>query len=446
MRRTLHTVLLAVGVWGLPGAALEYPLQSGLQIIFEATTAAQVAPGQSAAPFAWRYELWVLGEREQGKFEAVWVFYNAPRTPQEMMGGALPLTLGKTGEKQFPREREATYKLQETIESFLPDLSGMSAFDKVWKGPVTVRGQYISYQPLDEANGLVRCSFAQYGEDKMDQVIGVLTTGEAFFDPQSHWLREVQVSTTIQTPQGPQTVPQATARLVKVVQKDATWVSKRREEARAFFTALQQHDDQLFAANDDLAAATLTLSTLSSAWETFLNENSVSIFAPLARSHLLSMQAELPILQTLWRARKTLVGKTSPKWTLKDTAGGQVSLETLGDYPVLILFWSRLSWESLLAMRELGKIREDYGPKGLVILPINLDQNDQEAIESLKVMGLNMTTLRNLDPNLLTAYGVPLGMLPSMVVLDRSKKVVDVRYGWGKRVFQELRRRIEGTL
>lgn len=446
MRRTLFLALVAVGLGGRAGAALEYPLQSGLQVIFEATTAAQVAPGQRAAPFAWRYELWVLGEREAGKFEAIWVFYNAPRTSQEMMGGALPLTLGKSGEKQFPREREATYKLQETIESFLPDLSSITAFDKVWKGALTVRGQYISYQPLGEADGLARCSFAQYGEDKMDQVIGVLTTGEAFFDPQNHWLREVRVSTTIQTPQGPQTVPQANARLAKVVQKDSAWVAKRREEARAFFTALQQHDDQLFAANDDLSAATLTLSSLSSAWETFLNENSVSIFAPLARTHLLSMQTELPILQTLWRTRKALVGKTSPKWTLKDTAGGQVSVETLGDYPVLILFWSRLSWESLLALRELTGIREDYGAKGLVILPINLDQTDEEAIESLEVMGLNMTTLRNQDPNLLTAYGVPLGMLPSMVVLDRAKKVVDVRYGWGKRVFQELRRRVDGTL
>ncbi|MBK7495546.1 MAG: hypothetical protein IPI28_09170 [Candidatus Omnitrophica bacterium] len=114
------------------GAAqgLEYPFQAGTQVIFDATS---VGMGQPA--MAIRYELWLLGEREPGKFEAIWVFFNNPRKPEESLAGALLLTIDKYGAKIFPREREVTYILQEAVETFIPDLTQVTAFDKVWKGP-----------------------------------------------------------------------------------------------------------------------------------------------------------------------------------------------------------------------------------------------------------------------------------------------------------------------
>jgi peroxiredoxin len=443
-RKVFLTVFMLMGlVLGASGpvAALEYPLQTGQQIIFDATT---VGMGQPA--MAWRYELWLLGEREPGKFEAVWVFYNNPRQQQESMAGAIPLTIDKKGTKQFPREREVTYILEEAVESFLPDLSKTPAFNAVWKGPTTVTGRYFSYQPVGEVNKLVRCSFAQYGEDKMDQVVGVLTTGEAFFDPAGNWLKEINFSTTKQAPQGQVIISQAVARLSKVVQKDEKWAAKRRDEAKAFFVQLAAHDDILYKANDNLASATLEVAPTVQGWQTFLAQNDASIFAPLARNHLQVMQAELPVLQTLWLSRKKVVGNPAPRWTLKDTAGTAFTLDSVASQPVLLLFWSRNSWESLMAIRELKEMKAAYEPRGLKIFPINLDQTDQEAVDALAALGANFTTLRNIDPNLLTVHGIPLGVLPSAVVIDRTKKVTDVHFGWGKRVFKDLRAQIEGAL
>lgn len=212
----------------MPACAVEYPLKAGTQVIFDATTM-----GLGSPPLAIRYELWVLEEREPGKFAAVWVFFNNPRKPEESLAGAIPLMIDKQGVKQFPREREVTYVLQETAETFLPDLSPAGAFDKVWKGPVTVTGRYFSYQPVGQENNLVRCNFAQYGEEKMDQIVGVLTTGDAFFDPKAGWLRSMDLSTTRQSPQGSMIISKANARLTKVVQKDAEWAAKRRDESKA---------------------------------------------------------------------------------------------------------------------------------------------------------------------------------------------------------------------
>lgn len=442
MKRTLFS-LLGLSLWWClgPAGAVEYPLQAGTQVIFDATTM-----GMGAPLLAIRYELWVLEEREPGKFAAVWVFFNNPRKPDESLAGALPLMIDKKGAKQFPREREVTYVLQETAETFLPDLTSAGAFDKVWKGPVTVTGRYFSFQPIGQENNLARCSFAQYGEDKMDQIVGVLTTGDALFDPAAGWLRSMDLSTTRQTPQGPMIISKATARMTRVVQKDAEWAAKRRDESKAFFTALQQHDDLLFKANDDLAAATITLTPITQMWQDYLAKSETAIFTPLARNHMVVMQAELPALQGLWLARKKVVGTPAPGWTLKDTAGASYSLSTVGEQPVLLVFWSRGSWESLMALRELKEMKATYEPRGLMVLPINLDATDQDATSTLTTLGVNMVTLRNTDPNLLAAYGIPLGVLPSTVLLDRAHTIQDVHYGWGKRVFRDLRQKIETVL
>lgn len=442
MKHTIFLLSVIVTLLCLgPGNAVEYPLKAGTQVIFDATTM-----GMGAPPLAIRYELWVLEEREPGKFAAVWVFFNNPRAPEESLAGALPLMIDKMGAKQFPREREVTYVLQETAETFLPDLTPARSFEKVWKGPVTVTGRYFSFEPIGQENNLVRCRFAQYGEDKMDQIVGILTTGDAFFDPKAGWLRSMDLSTTRQTPQGPMIISKASARLTKVVQKDAAWATKRQEEAKTFFTSLQQHDDLLFKANDDLAAATITLSPIEQMWQSYLTQSESSIFAPLARNHMLVMKSELPALQGLWLARKKVVGTPSPGWTLKDTSGSPYSLATVGQQPVFLLFWSKLSWESLMAIRELKEIKATYEPRGLIVLPINLDASDKDATDALTTLGVNLATLRNTDPNLLAAYGIPLGVLPSTVILDRTHKIMDVHYGWGKRVFRDLRQKLEEVL
>lgn len=99
-----------------------------------------------------------------------------------------------------------------------------------------------------------------------------------------------------------------------------------------------------------------------------------------------------------------------------------------------------------MAIRELKTMKAEYEPRGLQIFPINLDANDKDATDALAVLEANMVTLRNTDPNFLSMYGIPIGVLPAAVVLDREHKIADVRYGWGKRVFKELRSRIEAVL
>lgn len=435
------TVLCGLFLLESKANALEYPLQANTQIIYEATTV-----GMGAPPMLWRYEIWLLGEREPGKFEAVFTFFNYPKTPNESMAGALPLTIDKYGAKLFPREREVTYSLQEMVEGLLPNLSGITAMNAAWKGPSVVTGRYFSYQPVDQQNGFLRCSFAQYGDDKIDQAVGLLTSGEAFFDPASNMIQEVRFATSRNTQQGQVVISQAQAKRVGIILKDEQWSQQRRDQARDFFTVLQSHDEMLFTANDDLAAATLTLGAINVVWQDYLAKNATSLFAPLGRNHLQTLQVELPALQSLWVNRKRMVGQPAPDWTLKDTAGNSYTMSTLPAQPIMLMFWSRYSWDALMALREIPDFKAKYEPRGMIILPINLDATDQEAVDALAQLGINMTTLRNTDVNLLLANGIPPGVIPSAVLIDRNKMISAIHFGWGKRVYQRLRDKVEGQL
>ena len=141
-----------------------------------------------------------------------------------------------------------------------------------------------------------------------------------------------------------------------------------------------------------------------------------------------------------------MVGRPAPDWTLPDFAGKQYTLSAIPAQPVLLVFWTRTNWWALAAMQELVEFQKEFADRGLVILPINLDSNPQDAAGALKSMGVNLVSLHNTNPALLEMYGVPIGMFPSSVLVDKSKTVIDVRYGWGNQVVAEIKKRIQGSL
>jgi len=444
MSRPTISAWIAFGIFlsvPISGAwCLEYPIQAGTHVIFETTTASVNAPARG-----WRYELWVLGERPPG-YEAIWTFHSNVGTPDETVGGAIPLTITKSGAKQFPRQRRATYILEEAIETFMPDLSGVTGFTGTWRGPPVVTGRYHSYQVIGTEGNLVRCSFAKYGLNKMDQVTGSLVSGEAFFDPAGNWMRRMYMATQMQTPQGPVLTSEARIRLDKVVQRDANWITSRREDFLAFQSVLNTHDQELLKANDNLSSATIAVAPLFGLWQNYFTNHSTSYFYPLAKNHFDVMRAELPTLGAFWQKRRAVVGGGAPPWTMQDTQGQSFSLQSLGGRPILLYFWSMGNWDALMGMRQLREFKKAYEGRGLLILPVNMDGNSQAVNQALGLLEVELPSLMLTDSNLLTLYGIPIGLVPSSVLIGSDRKVVDVRYGWGLQIFDALQERIEAVL
>ncbi|MCA9411318.1 MAG: TlpA family protein disulfide reductase [Candidatus Omnitrophica bacterium] len=420
--------------------ALEYPIKAGMQVIYEATT---TVPGQF--PTIWRYELWVFDERESGRFDAVWANYTNIGTPQEMISGAIPFGLTKSGAKQFVGEREATYQIHDQVNTYLPDISPITSFEGNWKTPPAVTRWYNSYQVTGQTDQHVQCRFAQYGVNNLDQLVGTQTSGDVFFDKATNWPSEIRVQTTQNTQQGQIQINQQ-VRLTKVINRDEAWISSRKEEAKDFFNVLAQHDQELSKANDNLASATLELAPVFSLWNNWLANNQTSRFYRLGQTQAQVLANTVPILQQFWSKRKSVVGKPAPDWTLPDFTGKQYTLSAIPAQPVLLVFWTKTKWWSLVAMQELVDYQKEFGDKGLVILPIDVDPSPDEAANALKTMGVNLTSLYNTNPAVLEMYGIPLGMFPSTVIIDKNKTIYDVRYGWGNQVSKQIKNRIREAL
>lgn len=437
MLKKFVVVVVLGGILGVgAAAAMEYPLEVGVQVVYDVTSSGVNQPMMHI-----RYEMDIIGLREAGQYEAVWSFKASPGTAQEVLGGAIPLVIGQNGQKQFPMQRQATYLLQEMAESLLPQLP--NSFDKAWKGPDLVTGRYYSYSPLPKGpTGMTHCSFAGYGLNNMDQVVGYLTRGEIVFDPRTNFPQSLRFSTVQTQPDGQKTtISQANVTLTSVSKKGSDWAEQRRQEARTFFATISRFDDANLKATTNIAAATVQLEPLRQIWSEYLSTNPSSFFTPLASNHLNMLQMETPVLQQLWMNRKSIVGRAAPTWTLNSLGGSAYSLESMANRPVVIVFWFRGNWESLMALREAADIQTKYGANGLQVVAINVDQTDQMAREALDILALNqhqMLQLRNTDANLLSQYGITFG-LPATILLDSNHRIVDLQFGWGQRVFQNLR-------
>ena len=123
-----------------------------------------------------------------------------------------------------------------------------------------------------------------------------------------------------------------------------------------------------------------------------------------------------------------------------------------GDWPadlkgkvVLVDFWA--SWcgpckQSFPVMEEL---RKKYGPRGLVIIAISVDQNKKDMADFLKRSPVSFTVVRDAGQKLVTQVDV--ASMPTSFLLDRQGKVRFIHTGFrGVETRKEYERQIESLL
>jgi len=119
--------------------------------------------------------------------------------------------------------------------------------------------------------------------------------------------------------------------------------------------------------------------------------------------------------------------------------------DTLKDKVVMIDFWA--SWcdpckESFPAMEELHKT---YGPKGLVIVAINVDENRPDMEEFLKKNAGTFAIVRDAAQKLVDKAGI--ATMPTSFLIDREGKVRFVHAGFrGDETKKKYKQEIESLL
>lgn len=120
-------------------------------------------------------------------------------------------------------------------------------------------------------------------------------------------------------------------------------------------------------------------------------------------------------------------GKQAPDFTLQDLDGRPVKLSDYRGKAVLLNFWATFCGPCKVEMPWLVELQKQYGPQGLQIVGVALDDSGKDTIQKYaKEMGVNYTILQGQD-SVGDAYGA-VG-LPATFYIDRNGKIVDSALG-----------------
>jgi thiol-disulfide isomerase/thioredoxin len=135
-------------------------------------------------------------------------------------------------------------------------------------------------------------------------------------------------------------------------------------------------------------------------------------------------------------------GSVAPDFSLKSLPDGkEVSLSSLRGKAVLVNFWATWCEPCKIEMPSLVDMQKKYGPQGLQIVGVAMDDADDKEINTFAhKMGVNYMVLRGTE-KVGELYG-GVDRLPMTYYLDRSGKVVDETMGMaGEATFEDAIKR-----
>jgi thiol-disulfide isomerase/thioredoxin len=135
-------------------------------------------------------------------------------------------------------------------------------------------------------------------------------------------------------------------------------------------------------------------------------------------------------------------GSVAPDFALKSLPDGkEIRLSSLRGKAVLVNFWATWCEPCKIEMPSLVDLQKKYGPQGLQIVGVAMDDADDKEINSFAhKMGVNYMVLRGTE-KVGELYG-GVDHLPMTYYLDRSGKVVDETEGMaGEATFEDAIKR-----
>lgn len=121
-------------------------------------------------------------------------------------------------------------------------------------------------------------------------------------------------------------------------------------------------------------------------------------------------------------------GQAAPDFELVDLEGKTVKLSDYRGKAVLLNFWATWCPPCKIEMPWFVDLQQKYGPEGLVVLGVAMDDSGKDSIEKFaKEMNLNYTVLLGKE-SVAQIYG-NVEFLPATFYIDRQGKVVDRVFG-----------------
>ena len=137
-------------------------------------------------------------------------------------------------------------------------------------------------------------------------------------------------------------------------------------------------------------------------------------------------------------------GQPAPDFTLTDAQSQPVQLSALRGKAVYVDFWASWCAPCRRSFPWMNAMQEKYGPNGLVVVGINVDQRRADADKFLAQTPAKFSIAFDAQGATPKAYSIK-GM-PSSVLVDPKGQVVAVHAGFRDEDRDELEARIRSAL
>jgi thiol-disulfide isomerase/thioredoxin len=141
----------------------------------------------------------------------------------------------------------------------------------------------------------------------------------------------------------------------------------------------------------------------------------------------------------------TSLPSSLPSGSYSTLDGDSVALGSYQGQVLVVNFWASWCKGCKLELPRLEELSAEYGPKGVVFLTVNEDEeaNDRDKYLAKRPLGLPIL----LDPKgtLAKEMGGD-GSLPLTVIIDRQSKIVSVENGFSSKWREEMTATLEKLL
>jgi len=137
-------------------------------------------------------------------------------------------------------------------------------------------------------------------------------------------------------------------------------------------------------------------------------------------------------------------GKPAPDFALKDLSGNVVHLSDFRGKAVVLNFWATWCGPCKAEMPWFVQLQKQYGPQGLAIVGVSLDDDatPEQIAKFARQLNVNYTILLGKDDTAKLYGGVD--ALPTTFYIDRNGTLVDATMGLPER--DELEDHVKRTL
>lgn len=137
-------------------------------------------------------------------------------------------------------------------------------------------------------------------------------------------------------------------------------------------------------------------------------------------------------------------GKPAPDFELPRANGDKQKLADLKGKVVYLDFWASWCGPCRKTFPWMNAMQKKYGPQGLAIVAVNVDENRKDADEFLAKLPAEFTVLFDAKQQLAKTYDLK-GM-PSAYLIDRNGVVKTIHAGFKESQIEELEASVKAAL